>query len=123
MKIYISTILVLLLIITPIVSKAQINLNIDYPEFGGITPSAGMEFSDLIIWLYYLIITIATAAAFGMIVYGGMEYLTSAGNESRMTSGKEKIKAAIIGLLIIIISYLVLETINPQLLEMPSLEV
>ncbi len=123
MKIYILITLVLLLTVTPIISEAQINLNIDYPSFGGITPSAGMEFSDLIIWLYYGIITIATAAAFGMIVYGGIEYLTSAGNESRMTSGREKIQAAVVGLLIIIISYLVLETINPQLLEMPSLGV
>ncbi len=121
MKIYILIILAFFLIITPNLSEAQISLNIDYPSFGGITPSAGMEFSDLIIWLYYGIITIATAAAFGMIIYGGMEYLTSAGNESRMTSGRDKIKAAIVGLLIIIISYLVLETINPQTLEMPSL--
>ncbi len=122
MKKYILTIFILFLIIMPIIIEAQIPLNLDgYPEFGGITPSIGMNFSEFAIWLYYGIITIATAAAFGIIVWGGIEYITSAGNESKMTSGREKIQAAVIGLVIILVSYLVLETINPQLLEMKDL--
>ena len=101
----------------------QIPLNISYPSFGGITPSTGMNFADLVVWLYYGIITFSTAAAFGVIIWGGIEYITSFGNLSRMSSGKEKIENAVIGLLIILISYLVLQTINPQLLIMPQVEI
>ena len=116
-------ILFLIILLTPTISEAQIPLNIDWPQFGGIKPSAGMNISDLVIWFYYAIVTIATASAFGAIIWGGMEYLTSAGNQSKMTSGKEKIESAVIGLFIILISYLILQTINPQLLEMPNIQI
>ena len=121
MKKEILIIIVSIFLLIPMVSGAEIPLNIDWPTFGGITPSAGMNVSDLVIWFYYAIVTISTAAAFGVIIWGGMEYLTSAGNQSRMSSGKEKIESAVIGLFIILISYLVLQTINPQLLEMPDI--
>ncbi len=112
-----------LFLLLPITINAQIPLNISYPSFGGITPSAGMNFADLVVWAYYGIITFSTAAAFGMIIWGGMEYITSFGNLSKMSSGKEKIENAVIGLLIILISYLILQTINPQLLVMPQVQI
>ncbi len=110
-----------LVVFLPTKIYAQIPLNVNYPTFGGVTPGPGMEFSDLVTWLYYAIVTIATAAAFGMIIWGGFEYMTSVGDSSRMTSAREKIKDAVIGLLIILISYLALQTINPQFIQMPSL--
>lgn len=63
-----------------------------------------------------LIIGIATVLAMVMIVLGGMEYMTSELISSK-EAGKEKIKNAIIGLLIALGAWLILNTINPTLLN------
>lgn len=63
-----------------------------------------------------LIIGIATVLAMVMIVLGGMEYMTSELISSK-EAGKDKIKNAIIGLLIALGAWLILNTINPTLLN------
>ncbi len=118
-----SLITIFIFLIAPTIVIGQVPLNINYPSFGGVTPSTGMNFTDLVIWIYYGMITFATAAAFGMIIWGGIEYITSFGSLPKMDSGKEKIQNAVIGLLIILISYLILQTINPQLLIMPQIQI
>jgi len=63
-----------------------------------------------------LILGIAAVLAMVMIVMGGIEYMTSeliSGKEA----GKETVTHAILGLLIALGAYLILNTINPQLLS------
>ncbi|MFA6586129.1 MAG: pilin [Candidatus Paceibacterota bacterium] len=63
-----------------------------------------------------LILGIAAVLAMVMIVMGGIEYMTSeliSGKEA----GKETITHAILGLLLALSAYLILNTINPQLLK------
>lgn len=104
-------ILIVIIISIPVLSiAAPIDLNIPADDFG-----------DFVVWIYNAIIFISALAAFGVIVWGGLEYLTSAGNPSRMQSGMNRIQDAIIGILIVLISYLILQTINPELLELPDL--
>ncbi len=94
-------------------------LNLEYPFVDiNVRMADGIGVSELVLWLYYMIITIATAAAFGVIVWGGFEYLTSAGNPGRMQTGVNRIQDAVIGLLIILVSYLVLQSISPQLVRL-----
>lgn len=66
--------------------------------------------------LYQLILTLSGGAALLMIVWGGFEWLTSAGNIGRISSAKEKISAALLGLLIVLCSYIIVSIINPDLL-------
>ncbi|KKQ88061.1 MAG: hypothetical protein UT09_C0004G0003 [Parcubacteria group bacterium GW2011_GWF2_38_8] len=63
-----------------------------------------------------LVIGFAAVLAMVMIVAGGIEYMTSELVSSK-EAGKETIKNAILGLLIALGSYLILNTINPQLLS------
>src|SRR3990167_8707056 len=63
-----------------------------------------------------LIIGIAAVLAMVMIVMGGIEYLTSDLVSSK-EAGKDTIRNAILGLLIALGAYLILNTINPQLLS------
>ena len=51
-----------------------------------------------------------------MTVYGGFRYLTSAGNPSAMSDANSQIFAGLIGLIVILSSWLLLTTINPQLI-------
>jgi len=63
-----------------------------------------------------IIIGVAAVLAMVMIVMGGIEYMTSDLVSSK-EAGKETIRNAILGLLIALGAYLILNTINPQLLS------
>ena len=53
--------------------------------------------------------------AFGMIVWGGVEYAMSAGNPSVQSDAKDRVQQAVLGLLLLIGSILVLDTISPNI--------
>ncbi len=66
--------------------------------------------------MYQLGVGVATALAVLMVIWGGVEYITTdaiGGKEE----GKQKIQNAILGLLLALGSYLILQTINPALLN------
>lgn len=52
-----------------------------------------------------------------MIIIGGFYYLSSAGNASRASEGKDRIKWAILGLVLALSSYVILSFINPDLVR------
>ena len=61
--------------------------------------------------------------AFGAIVYGGIKYAISRGNPSGETEAKAWIWSALLGMLLLAGAYLILFTVNPNLvnLALPSL--
>lgn len=75
-------------------------------------------------YFYYLFLTIAGLLALGVIIYGGFLYLISAGAPVKMIAAREQISGGILGLVILLSSYLILATVNPQLtiLHLPGLE-
>ena len=81
-------------------------------------PSAGnpCPFGDYLNVMIKLIIGIAAVLAMVMITMGGIEYLTSE-LISGKAAGKETIEHAILGLLIALGAWLILNTINPKLLD------
>ena len=62
----------------------------------------------------YLKKTIATLAAV-MIVWGGVEWAASGGSQEAITSGKQKILNALLGLGLFILAGLILSTVNPDM--------
>lgn len=75
-------------------------------------------------YFYHLILTISGLIALGVIIYGGFCYLISAGAPAKMFAARELISGGVCGLLLLLSSYLILITINPQLaiLHLPELE-
>jgi uncharacterized membrane protein YgcG len=73
---------------------------------------------------YQYALVIGGILAFGVIVYGGIRYMTSAGNPSGQGDAKEWIQAAIMGILLLAGAYFILKVINPNLvnLNLPSLQ-
>lgn len=67
---------------------------------------------------YRFSLLIAGILAFGAIVYGGIKYTFAAGNPSGQSEGKEWVKGALLGLLLLGGAYLILQTINPELVEL-----
>ncbi|GBD34127.1 hypothetical protein HRbin34_00446 [bacterium HR34] len=102
--------------------QAPICLNLDFPEFGGYDLNEKQSLVDLIAWAYYFMISLSALFAFIKIVIGGFRYLTSGGNSAQMQEAKEDITYAIIGLVVIAVSFIVIQFINPDLLiiKLPS---
>lgn len=76
-----------------------------------------LDIGDYIAKVYNYGVTIAGILAGVMFVVGGFQYLT-AGNSGRVAKAKERIKDAIIGLLLVLGAYVILNTINPDVLSL-----
>lgn len=60
---------------------------------------------------------LAGILAFIMILYAGFLYLTAGGNTEQQKNAQNKIKNAIIGLVLLFSFYIILYTINPDILK------
>lgn len=102
-------------------SAAALDLNNNYPLFPGapdINTEAGQQLNGLIAWFYYAVIGISGLAALITIIIGGVQLMTSAGSPSGISEARDRIKNALLGLLVIFASYLILNTVNPRLLTL-----
>lgn len=90
-------------------------------------PGQPRSFSDpatYVATIYKFSIGIAGLLALAIIVYGGIQYTASAGNPSLQGESKDMIRQAIFGVILLLSAYLILRTINPELVQLkaPSLE-
>ena len=94
-----------------------VELNLTYPEFGGIdiNDEGGQDINQIIVWLYYFIVGISGFSAFFMFVWGGFKWSSSMGDPAAIKEATDMITSAAIGILIILSAYLILQTINPEL--------
>lgn len=104
----------------PLTSTASLKLNLSYPKFGGIDLENNPGLQGIVLWIYIFMIGIAGLAAFLMIVWGGIQWLSSAGNPAQIGDAKDKIQKALLGLLLILSSVLILNLINPELTNLQS---
>ena len=112
-----------LILLSPGISLAAIDLNLEYPEIMGFDLNVHQDLNQIVAWFYYFIVSIGGLAAFVMLVWGGFTWLTSAGSPARIADARDKIYSAFLGLLLILASYLILQAINPELiiLNLPGL--
>ena len=89
---------------------ATISMNIP-----GNTPNSTSTPGAFVANFYQFALMVAGILAFGVIVYGGVKYMTSAGNPSGQGDAKEWIEAALLGLLLLVGAYFILNVVNPQL--------
>lgn len=75
------------------------------------------DFGDFLNGAFKVGLAIAATLAVVMITIGGLEYMTT-DSVNNKTEGKSKIQNAIIGLLIALLIWLILFTINPNLLNL-----
>jgi len=91
-------------------------LEIKYPEIEGERPEEiTTPVPEYVKYIYNFLIWISGFIALGVLIYAGFQYFTSAGSPEKINEAKDRIKAALLGLLILFGSYLILITINPEL--------
>jgi hypothetical protein len=95
-------------------SRAANIVNVDFPcPSGNCEPAT--DIPSYLNNLYKFAVGISGLLALGMIVAGGVYYTVSAGNSGRQGEAKSMITSAIWGLVLLFASYLVLNTVNPQI--------
>lgn len=106
------------------ISFSAFALELDWPVSpGGAWLGDDSTITDLIAYIYEWAMTIGGIATFIALISAGFQYLTSAGNTTKMSDAKQKITSAITGLVLLLSSFLILSTINPELttLEIPEI--
>ena len=114
----------------PLEIPANPRLSIDIPtvRFTDATP-AGEQYidfpwlADYISGLFRYAIPVAAILAVVMMMVGGLQWLTSAGDSGRVGAAKKRIVGAAIGLALLLGSYLLLYTINPELVTLRALRI
>jgi hypothetical protein len=71
--------------------------------------------TGMVKYFYEWGIALGGLAAFISLVIGGFQYLTSMGEPARLAEAKDRIRSAFFGLILLLGSWLILNTINPQL--------
>ncbi len=109
-----------LLIISPALAATSTNY-VPLVSIPGVDPNAGVL--TYLSGLYNFLISVVGILAMAVIIYGGMRYLTSAGNPSSVEEAKDAITSAVTGLILALMSWLILSTINPDILVLKSVGV
>ena len=110
-------------------------LSIDIPtvRFSDIEVRAGGEgggrtidipwIAEYIAGVYRYAVYVASLLAAVMMMIGGIQWLTAGGNASSIGAAKTRIINALVGLILVLGSYIVLNAINPALVSMRALRV
>jgi len=104
------------LLASPVLAR---ELEEEYPE-GGPT-SAKAEPGSVVAYIYRMALAVSGIIAFGVFIFGGFKYLTSAGNPRAINSAKSYMMGAFLSIVLLLSIYLILKTINPDILY-PDLE-
>lgn len=117
----IRNILLLLIIITLSVYFAHSEkvMAVDYQplvRIPGLPATGGVTLSMYLVGLYNFLLSIVGIVAVMMMILGGVRYITAAGSESTIGDAKSMITNAIFGLALAILSWVIVSTINPDVL-------
>ena len=86
---------------------------------GGLTKGTKVEnIGDYIRGIFKFGLIAIGLVAFGAIVVGAIQYTVSAGNESQTKEGKDRILHGIYGVVLLLLSFLILNTINPDIIRL-----
>jgi len=97
-------------------SKCCRRLEVRWPDSpAGTSISGCTTVTGMVKYFYEWGIALGGLATFFALVMGGFQYLTSMGEPAKITEAKNRISSAIFGLVLLLGSWLILNTINPEL--------
>ena len=107
------------IIITNSMASAALLVNWPTSPLGTPFPEAGINL--LVQYFYEWAIALGGLAAFVILIIAGFQYLTSAGDPGKMREARGRIQSAVLGLVLLLGSWLILNTINPALTTLQPL--
>ncbi len=120
-KLLISIFLTSLLI--PFFLVNAFELELDWPKSpGGTIISPTTEIHELIKYIYEWGISLGVIASFIALVIAGVKYMSSTGNTTKIAEAREDIKYSLGGVVLLLCTWLILNTINPDLKQLKELK-
>ena len=104
-----------------ILIPSAVSLQVDLLGESSIPPGEGL--AGYIQRFYNLAVIVVGLLAVVMMMVGGVIWLTSSGSVEKVNQAKGYIGGAIAGLLLVLCSYLILMTINPQIVTLRGSEI
>ena len=92
-------------------------LLLEYPKMGDIELSEEPTLPEIIKYIYLFSLGIVGFVALISMLIGAIRYITSAGNASKAEDAKDQITQAILGIIILLAAVLILNIINPDLVN------
>lgn len=89
-------------------------------EFLGLVENA--EIGDILAGVYRFALGLIGISALIMLVFGGVVYMTAADSQDRVKQGQTFMRNAVFGLVLALLSYLILWTINPDITKRLELD-
>lgn len=103
-------------------SSQAVTIVKDYPEIrGAVRPGEagqGQELPQFIKYIFMFSLGIVGLVGMVAVIMGGFDYVTSSGNPQKAAEGKNKIVSALLGLLLLLGSWILLNLVNPDLLRL-----
>jgi len=90
------------------------------PNIPGISNVSTAGPAGWIKGFYNFALLAAGILAFGAAVFGGFKYATSAGDASKQSEGRAWIWSALLGILLLAGAYIILQTVNPNLVKLQN---
>ena len=114
----------LILLVPALCSASTLTISSALP---GPVGAAATSASSPGVWvqsIYLYALFISGLLAFGAIIYGGLKYATSRGNPSAESDARQWIWSALLGIVLLAGAYLILYTVNPNIvsLSLPNLQ-
>ncbi|MFH1405079.1 MAG: pilin [Patescibacteria group bacterium] len=94
-----------------------ITLMVPLPIDGINSVTIVKDLADYIVKAYQFLLWIAFAFGVVMIMFGGLQYVLSSGS-GEVENAKKRITTAVVGIALLLGSYLILYTVNPNLIKM-----
>ena len=99
---------------------AQVKLETGLPNIPGNQLPVGQELLYYIKYLFIFGLSLITIVALTQMIIGGITYILAAGNAAKVEDAKDMILQALLGIGILLVSYLLLRTINPDLVNLKN---
>lgn len=101
----------------PMVAHAQRDIESGLSGIRSLFPAVAFNsVPGLIVFVIQILLYIAGGVAVLFVIIGGFQYITSAGNAEGATKGKKTVVNAIIGIVLIILSYMIISVITNTIL-------
>jgi hypothetical protein len=99
-------------------------LEVNYPIINGIEITTESTIEDYAVYFFSFAMIVGTIIAFAVLIYGGFRYVTSSGNPDAMSDAKKWILESILGLILLLSTWLIIGIINKEMLspKIPSVE-
>jgi len=108
--------------LTLVLSSNCLALEQQYPTIRGETLSISTPLPNLIHYFFNFALMASGVVALTIITIAGFRWMSAAVSPEQKRAAMEQIKAGIFGLLIVLASFLILSTINPQLVQIEAPE-